>query len=592
MTDKQAEELAASKVKDYINYTNKLSPYITENDKTPLWDGHIFIYKNTIHSNNNLIGRVSTQIKGKRVKKSIRNTFITYPVEAMELEKYKSDGGLIYFVVLIHGEERTIYYAKLTPLILQEYIDKNIYNRNKVRIKLDILHNNKEQFEKELYIFLKDCNRQKENVNYGRVISINDLSNMNNSIKLNLFIPEENPDTDSIFEYITTNEVYLYVEDTSKFNHKFWIPIKEGPFILEGERFLRKDVSINGKKYYDKIKIDESSENRHRFHINNSVEIVIEKYINKFKLCFNININRKWMDEWVNDAEFILDMFSNKCIYIGNAPLNIPKCDEFHIQDLCDRLTLFRKTLKLLELLNVEEKLDVQNMNIKDIEALKILTKAIIEKKEVKIKEDLKPFLLVDISNISLALSSQKISSGIYRIYNYDHCKRFYFKNELSDNKYKTCVYSCFDKEAYTKASNIKYDKIYSSYKEIYEEDNNILYILYRDISYMILAYDEKPNSKLISEVIKLCSWLVEIDQETNIHKINLLQIKKRTGEISETEKDEIQSIIDKSDLNIEKLSCYLLLDDKDQAHHYYNLLNRNDKKFFKSLPIYKFYSK
>ena len=89
MTDKQAEELAASKVKDYINYTNKLSPYITENDKTPLWDGHIFIYKNTIHSNNNLIGRVSTQIKGKRVKKSITNTFITYPVEAMELEKYK-----------------------------------------------------------------------------------------------------------------------------------------------------------------------------------------------------------------------------------------------------------------------------------------------------------------------------------------------------------------------------------------------------------------------------------------------------------------------------------------------------------------------
>lgn len=43
MTTKQIEEVATNAVKNVFNYTDKLSSYISDNDKEPSWDGFVYI---------------------------------------------------------------------------------------------------------------------------------------------------------------------------------------------------------------------------------------------------------------------------------------------------------------------------------------------------------------------------------------------------------------------------------------------------------------------------------------------------------------------------------------------------------------------
>ena len=59
------EKSAINYLIDELIVTKKLSPYISENDKEPSWDGNIYIYGEANFSKENLLGRVPVQVKGK-----------------------------------------------------------------------------------------------------------------------------------------------------------------------------------------------------------------------------------------------------------------------------------------------------------------------------------------------------------------------------------------------------------------------------------------------------------------------------------------------------------------------------------------------
>ena len=46
MNNNKIERAAVRVVEEYIDKCPKLEPHITSNDKTPIWDGDIYIYKN------------------------------------------------------------------------------------------------------------------------------------------------------------------------------------------------------------------------------------------------------------------------------------------------------------------------------------------------------------------------------------------------------------------------------------------------------------------------------------------------------------------------------------------------------------------
>ena len=65
------EEIAVERVKREILKYDCLKYYINTNDKTPMWDGEIYIYKENSknRANKDFRGKISVQIKGHKVTK-------------------------------------------------------------------------------------------------------------------------------------------------------------------------------------------------------------------------------------------------------------------------------------------------------------------------------------------------------------------------------------------------------------------------------------------------------------------------------------------------------------------------------------------
>ena len=114
---------ATMALKTLIMRNPYLQPFIDENDRTPIWDGYVYVYsdKNPNHPKKSFVGRVPMQVKGKTVDTTFDDT-IKYRVKKEDLNAYEKDGGVIFIVVLIkkHSDEiqTQIYYKELLPFDL------------------------------------------------------------------------------------------------------------------------------------------------------------------------------------------------------------------------------------------------------------------------------------------------------------------------------------------------------------------------------------------------------------------------------------------------------------------------------------------
>ena len=100
------EKLATAAVTTYISKTDCLSPFISEGDKEPSWDGNIYLFGSSQKRKDDFIGRVSVQVKGKYLKKLIDKSKYKYHVDISDLRNYELY-GTAYFVVLINEKKDT-----------------------------------------------------------------------------------------------------------------------------------------------------------------------------------------------------------------------------------------------------------------------------------------------------------------------------------------------------------------------------------------------------------------------------------------------------------------------------------------------------
>ena len=157
MGDIETSATAAIKIK--LADTDLLSQYINERDKEPIWDGFIYAYKNKYKKNDDLIGRAPVQVKGKTVKRfSKKNP--KYKVSITNLERYRNDGGVLYFVVHIDAEKnKKIYYAALQPFLINQYL-RIAQSKKPISINLKELPDKPNDFENIVINFIEESQKQ------------------------------------------------------------------------------------------------------------------------------------------------------------------------------------------------------------------------------------------------------------------------------------------------------------------------------------------------------------------------------------------------------------------------------------------------
>ena len=119
---KRIEESATTALKSALLKCPILDAYIDSNDKTPSWDGTVFVYKSEDQKKENIKGRVPIQVKG--TEKIFVSDVATFSCSTVDLRNYYHDGGCIFFLVSVvpaTGEHK-IFYASLLVVDLDKIL--------------------------------------------------------------------------------------------------------------------------------------------------------------------------------------------------------------------------------------------------------------------------------------------------------------------------------------------------------------------------------------------------------------------------------------------------------------------------------------
>ncbi|MFD5854315.1 DUF4365 domain-containing protein [Cytobacillus pseudoceanisediminis] len=124
MNTKKIEEVAVAAVRNEILRNDLLSDEIPVNDKTPSWDGEIWVYNNKKQKKNDLYGKVPVQVKGKKVSEFSKEG-TKFPIKKVDLENYFTNGGILYLVIeMVDSDNTQIFYQSLLPIDIKKILEE------------------------------------------------------------------------------------------------------------------------------------------------------------------------------------------------------------------------------------------------------------------------------------------------------------------------------------------------------------------------------------------------------------------------------------------------------------------------------------
>lgn len=150
MNNNRIERAAVRAVEEYIDRCPRLEPVLQSNDKTPIWDGEIYVYGKGRHKVEDFSAIVHLQIKGSA---SAKGNF--YRIGRAYVEAYKADRGCVF---LLHQQREGS--SKLLYAILSvKQIDALLQQITKtIKIDLKEIPADPHVFQKELIAFAEERN--------------------------------------------------------------------------------------------------------------------------------------------------------------------------------------------------------------------------------------------------------------------------------------------------------------------------------------------------------------------------------------------------------------------------------------------------
>lgn len=210
--NKRIEESATTALKAALLRCRYIDSYIDSNDKTPSWDGSIFVYKNDKQKKSGLLGRVPIQIKGTGNR--IISEQASYACNVVDLNNYYNDGGCVFFLVSVDPTSGwyKIFFANLLTFDLASIL-KSAGNKGSYTIMLNAFPENDENEMANIFMTFVQ-NKQKQMSFIGKdILSIKALEQRGINIK-SLFFRTTGVglNKDGIESFITTHDFYLYAK--------------------------------------------------------------------------------------------------------------------------------------------------------------------------------------------------------------------------------------------------------------------------------------------------------------------------------------------------------------------------------------------
>lgn len=567
MDSTDIEKIATNKIEELVLKNSKfLSPYINSNDKTPLWDGNIYVYNKNPKTNGTFEGKIDVQIKGRQVNDFKENNTYSFKVETLIGYQKEIKGTLLLVVDFISIDYYKVYYCNLLPVDLYQNLKDVKEGQKNVSLKLkEINENTALNFKNVCVNFYKNSIRQANK-------KIINESEFNKIEELNFEVFTKKSEYE---EYLEIADVYTYAK--MKDTHEEVVTVK-------GEwkscATIKRNVSINGRKFYPEYTI--IGKNAEELKVG---PITID--LLNAKIRFELEGTPK---KRIKDLEFISSVLKEQYIMFDDVKLDLPFNDVEMINKNIDiyskQLEYFKKIVKLFKFFNTEFDIDYNQLNKADLRNLHNLMSLYDGKFSKEIKELQKYY--ININKYKFVFVPVLNRNKLYNFYSQEMVDNTLCVIIRDGKKIKTSIYSNLLPEEYLNVSNFNEKIILKSFKNL-ELNDMVLDSINLLLLSFLLAYDQSKDRKYLDLADKL-SRIACKNRNNDIDLINSKQVKYRKKNLSFKDKKLLNAISEKEVYkeNYQILCCIdILLDNNFTFDIHYKQMTKSDKKIFNTWPIY-----
>lgn len=588
---KAIETISVNKVKECIVVSPFLDQFITENDKEPSWDGHIYLYTDGIKNKEHFKGRIPVQIKGT-VKEDFSKSIVSFSMSLNDLNCYLYDGGCILFVVYIKPDGLTskIYYSELTPVKLKHLIDSSNGKKTKI-IKLKELPADKDLVANVFFNCYQNCKKQ-SSFSDKKLYTLSELMGSDNIE--GFVIPFEGVNIKDPTQALMESEVYLYAKLK---NTDVLQPLYNMLTDLVTKQTRFGSVKIDGVNYYNSYSII-YEHNSITFSIGQSFTIKASRNAKTSEITYK---DAKTLRTLVVDLSFMIAYLEGQDLEIdGNHfPIIYDKTSitKFNINDKKQLLHDAKRYVELLDFLCCKVDLPLDSFKESTIRNLDYLAAGLLNNEPIhNLKKDLPPIVYFTVCDIKFLLAVQIVKEipGTYRIYDFFKTDIRCITVDEDGIRREISQFAVLKPNDMYKIGNLQVDNFLSSFKKTKAHDKTFQYA--NDFMLELLkGYDNSIGqcSDLLEAAIEFAQWIYNQSDDSidyQVKTINLFQAIKRKRNLDDDEKNTLWEIVEISGSDkCVKVAAYLLLDQYDRANRLFTQLNDAEKNRIIEYPIYHF---
>lgn len=568
---------------------NLIKNFISENDKTPLWDGNLILYEENHNGRKDkIIGQIPIQIKSTNQKK--RKLEEKFQISKSDLNKYQINGGIIFIRPIFYNDnvdDYDIYIKSLLPVTIEEILRESNQRVNPktgetfetISIELDKI-TEISHFETICYHFLSQNKLQHNKENYIDIDKVKKFFTDGASLRVDTIIKDNN-----LKDSLLNNNCYLYVITKDE----LIAPVIGRVHILNTE--VKSDIKVNGEVFFNSIIQSQSKKEKFiklnpnlilKFSKDNKIKIDLKQsnddlFIDYYKALKFLNSINKHKSFTVDDNEISFTTINDYSDKIDNT---IKYFDDF--KKIID---MFRIDYSLLTFKNIE----------KEEKLIEFLIETLLYGAHAILKENDNEIIIQNYNFFDrrLFLLLRRIENEKYQVFDLLNPNPLNAANpifSINDNNIPASRFLLLNKNSLISIDNF-FDEVYQDIIKFYSNE------IFNNIQNFMLAcvhtYDETGKDGFINLAENLNEYFIKHtpmyknEDLSKIHTINRLQISTRRRDLN-TEEKKLLIELKNSKTDVKLLCCYLiLLNYKNEFLLNFEKLSNEEQIQFKAWPIY-----
>ena len=595
MTSKDIEEAAILALKNYIQGSDVISQHISDNDKEPFWDGHLYLYAKDDKAKNSFIGRVPVQLKGKEMQ-TFKRTKFKYNISINDLKAYLHE-PTVYIVCQEKnkGKDTLLFFRCLLP----ETVKKILRGKGKqdtVSVAMRSFPKTLADFENILKVF---CGNAKKQISYANKMPFTFEDMKKRKIKNFSFIaPSRKMSPIEVMGYLSSHNSFLYAQIDKEFNIE--VPISNEIESISFHNVVKKNVAVGGKVFFTDYKND----------VKDGRLIISIGDVLTFSFLLNsedpdcratFRSISKTLDDSIKDAEFILALDKEECLSLGDFPLHMKVNEQDLVKDLTERIEGWKKLKSVLSMLHINRPLDLSTIKEEQERMIDVILHVFCTGEAVSIGHKENNLVLVEIGDLKILLWEAVDEKGNSRFGDFFDGQVLVEYESQDGKKYPISPFSCLQNDdLWSRCDNIPFDQQIDSYEKLIGKNPHIYEMANFDLLYMLESYDKLDEndalrkSELLKYAKKLSVWLLEkVKSEPlgTMHFLNYCQVLKRADQMKEKEITILNSVLlDNKIQPIIKVGIALVIGNKTEFDKWRSLCKKEELDNIKQFPIWHFY--